>query len=102
MANTRNGNTFYIDTQYVGASDDLAVKNIIVLSVTVCATAANAILTLADAATGSPNKHQFRVAASGDSQQFDFSQAPILFPNGVRALTLTNAVASLVVREMRS
>lgn len=101
MANTRSANTYYVDTQYA-TNEELAVTNIAVLGVTVSATAASAQVVLADASSGSPKKLDLRVATSGESKHFDFSESPILFPNGIRPLTLTNAVATVIIREIRS
>jgi hypothetical protein len=100
MANVRSANTFYIDTQYSVAADELAVKNIRVLGVTVTATAASAIIVLADSSTAT-NKLDLRVATSGDSAHFDFSDSPVVFPNGIRPKTLTNALVTVIVEESR-
>lgn len=96
MANRRNGNSFYIDTQYSASTDDLATPNIRVTQIVVSATAANAILVLSDPTTGD-NKAEFRVATSGDSSRFPFYDNPLVFPNGIRVLTLTNAHAFCVL-----
>lgn len=99
MANTRSSNTFYIDTQYSGASDELAIKNLKVLYVIVTATAASAVLALSDSGTAKVN---LRVATSGETSVFDFSNAPILFATSVRPTTLTNAIATVVIQETRA
>jgi hypothetical protein len=100
MANVRSANTFYIDTQYSTGSDELAIKNIRVLQITITATSANAVLLLADSTTGT-KKLDLRVATSGASQIFDFSDSPVVFPNGIKPTTLTNAVATVVIEESR-
>ena len=101
MANLRNSNTFYIDTEYSTSADDLAVKNIKLTGLVVSATAASAVVVLADAQTGSPKKLDVRVATDGESKELDLSERPIVFPNGIRALTLTNAVVSCTIEENR-
>lgn len=101
MANIRSSNTFYIDTQYSGASDELAVKNIRVLSVTVAAVAAPAQVILADSSTGT-NKLDLRVAVADSTELFDFSDAPVVFPNGIRPKTLTDAIVTCVIEESRA
>lgn len=99
MANVRNANSYYIDTQY-SASEELAVKNIVVTCVVVTATAASGRIVLADSDTAT-TKLDLRVVTSGASQVFDFSESPIVFPNGIRPVTLTNAVATVIGRESR-
>ena len=99
MANIRSGNSFYIDTQRASASDDLLIKGIAVSTIVVTATAANGRLVLKDPATTPANKLDLRVATSGDSVLFDFNLIPVLFPNGLSATTLTNAVATVVFME---
>ncbi len=94
MANTLTGNIWYVDTAYSGASDDLTM-NVIMAGAVVTATAANGRLVLIDPKTLAV-KFDLRVATSGESQHFDFSFAPCACPNGLRALTLTNAVASII------
>jgi hypothetical protein len=99
MANVRNSNTFYIDTQYSGASDELAVKNLRITHVIVTATAANGRIVLADSSVAT--KVDLRVATSGASQVFDFSANPLVFSTSVRPTTLTNAVATCIGFESR-
>ncbi len=96
MANVRNGNTYYID-----ATTELAVPGIKVAYVIVTATSANAILNLQDVTTA-VNKINLRVATSGETQVFDFSECPLYFPNGVIPSTVTNCNATLVLTESRA
>lgn len=100
MANVRSGNTFYIDTAHSTSADDLLVKNIRAMYVVVTATSANAAVVLADAST-SDKKCDLRIATSGNSQLFRFDNAPIVFANGIKVTTLTNAIATIVVDESR-
>ncbi len=92
MANARNGNTHYVDT---AATLDSS-KNLKVVRVTVTATSANAVCVLQDAASTPITKADLRVAAAGTTEVFDFLNAPLLFPNGTKVSTLTNAVATLI------
>lgn len=98
MANTRNGNTFYVDTQYSVAADEFASKLIRVSSVIVTATAASAVLVLKDSSLAT--KIDLRVATSGATEQFDFDP-PLVFSTSIRPTTLTNAVATVVFQETK-
>jgi hypothetical protein len=93
MANAQNANTFYID-----ATGALNTRRTSVYYVVVTATAANAILELVTSGNDT-KKANLRVATSGDSAVFDFTSKPILFPDGVKVGTLTNAVATLIYNE---
>jgi hypothetical protein len=95
MANVRSGNTYYIDT----ASVSLSEKNIAVVAAVVSGSGGAAILTLGDDVSGAsyPNKITLQ-APSGESAYFDFSQAPLLFSNGIRVKTVTTALATLFLR----
>lgn len=95
MANTANGNTFYIDTQYSGASDDLA-RPALVQAIFVTATAANAQVVLSDVTAATVKKVDLRVAAAGTSQLFSLLNCEIAFPNGIRVSTLVNCIATVV------
>jgi len=98
MANKRSGNTFYIDTEYEGADDELALP-CRVTSIIVSATTADAEVVLADGALAT--KLDLRVATDGTTQIFDFSQSPIVFTSSIRPTTLTNAVVTCVLRESK-
>jgi hypothetical protein len=91
MANVASTNTIYIDS--TGSITSPAQPK--VMAVVLTATSANARIVLADDST-SDKKLDLRVATSGSSQVFDFSQSPIFFANGVSVATLTNAIATLV------
>jgi hypothetical protein len=99
MANVRSSNTFYIDTAYSSSTDELVQKNLKLLSVSVTATSANAVVVLTDSGT---KKLDLRVATSGVTTLFDYSECPILFANSIRPTTLTNAVVTCVFQELRS
>lgn len=95
MANTLNGNTWFVDTAYSSSTDDLALNNLMVEYIVVTATSANAVVVLADPSNGN-KKFDLRVAAAGTSQLFRFESDPVRFPNGIRVQTLTNAVVTIV------
>ena len=89
MANLLNGNSFFADTQYSVTTDDLVRASVQVTYITVTAVAANTVLKLGDVQAAAQPKIELRVATAGTTQIFDFSRKPILFPNGIRVLTLT-------------
>ena len=97
MANTLNGNTFYIDTQGSTSDHDLVRKQALVVYVTVTATAANGRIVLSDVGAAPIIKMDLRVPVSGATEIFRFAEKPITFPNGIRVSTLTNAVATVVI-----
>lgn len=101
MANIRSSNVYYVDTAYaasIASTTELIIANLKVMYVTVTATSANARLELSD---GSSQKLDLRVTTSGDTQQFHFDKAPILFASSLRPSVLTNAIASVVFEESR-
>ncbi len=98
MANTRAGNTYYIDTQY-SSTEELAVKNLKVLGVVVTASAAGGNILLSD---GSVSKLFLKVATDEDTSYFDFSNSPILFSTSIRPTTLSGAVATVIIEETRT
>jgi hypothetical protein len=101
VANVRNANTFYIDTQRSTAADDLVVKNIKVTDVIVTVSAAGGQVILSDVSTTNV-KLSLKVATDEETKHFKFHASPILFPNGISATTLTNAVVTCVIQESRS
>lgn len=98
MANTFNGNTFYVDSAHSSSADDLLRKGVLVAYVNVTATAANGRIVLGDVGNDPQKKLDLRVAVSGDSQLFRFDANPVLFPNGIQVITLANAIATIVLR----
>lgn len=99
MANVRSANSFYIDTQSSGASDNLEVKGVAIFYIAITATSANGRLVLQDTATVPVNKVDLRVPTSGNTEIFEFDMNPILFPNGIKPSTLTNAIATVIFKE---
>ena len=95
MANIRNGNTFYIDTQYSAASDELASKGIKVIGIFVTSTAAGGRVVLADSSIAT--KLDLRVTADEDTVYFDLSNNPIIFSTSLRPTTLSGALVTCVL-----
>lgn len=97
MANARYGNTFYIDTQYSSAVDELAVTNIKVTGIILNSTAiSSSHLLLTD---GGNNKIDLRGNSLGGSIYFDLSNSPVVFSTTIRPTTLSNVTATLIVKE---
>lgn len=94
MANTDSGNIWYVDTQYASAADDLAYK-VNILTIIVTSTAANGRIVVSDPVTAH-TRLDLRVPTSGATQVFDFSNSPITCSNGIRILTLSNAVVTFI------
>lgn len=101
MANVRNANTFYVDTQSSSSADDLLIQNIRVTRAFVTATSANAVITLQDAASTPVTKITLDVATANSTSSYDFTPDGVVFPNGIKVSTLTNCVATLIIRESR-
>lgn len=92
MANAHNGNTLFVDsTGAIGPS-----KNVKVAYLVASVTGASPALILMD---GSTTKLNLTFQASTVPQVFDFSSAPIYFPNGVTVNTITNCKATLVTSQ---
>lgn len=98
MANVLNGNTFYIDSVHSSDSDDLVRKQALIAYIAVTATGANGRIVLTDVGAPSDIKLDLRVEVSGHTELFRFDEVPVIFPNGVRVSVLSNAVATLVIR----
>ena len=101
MANTRGGNTYYIDTQYsasISATTELVISNIRVHYVLVTGTTSNAHVVLSD---NGITKLDLRVPNSGETRMFRFDAFPVLFTTSIRATTLANALVTVVFEETR-
>lgn len=94
MANTRNGNTYYIDT-----TGSLAVPGVAILSLTITGSGGAAVLELQDVTTTAP-KGRWEVE-DDTTQLFDYSDHPIVFPNGISVVTATTCAVVAVIREAR-
>lgn len=97
MANVRNGNTYYIDTQY-SSSEELAVKGLRVTDIIVTTTGTTASVILQDSSTANI-KFRADEATSGVTTHFPL-KSPIVFPNGIRPSTLTNCVVTVVFERL--
>lgn len=95
MANIQNGSTFYVDTAHSTDADDLAKKNTLVSYIIVTSTAANGRIVLGDVGSNAGSKADLRVPEAGKSVMFHFRVSPMNFPNGIKVLTLVNAVATI-------
>ena len=92
MANAHAGNSSYVDTAGVLRS----ASNTSVAYVIVTSSAAGGLITLQDNAGTPVDKVTFKVATDEETKVFDFSNTPIVFPNGVKASTVTDCVATVV------
>jgi len=95
MANVVSGSSMKIDT----TGDVLLGKNIIVTHMIMVSTAANAILELQDSdGTTFKDKIRLDIDAINKTEKLDLTEGPMVFPNGVRAKTVTNCQATLIFR----
>jgi len=105
VANVRNSNTFFIDTaaadQTPATTGNLSIFNIKVTHITMTATAATSLISLKDVTTDA-QKFIFRLDIVDKTQEFDFADNPIVFPNGIHPETVTDCVVTCVIRETRS
>lgn len=90
MANVGRGNIHYVDS----TGDLRTANNVKVAYILLTPTSANAVLLLSDPSDN--NAMEFRWAGAGESKLFNFHESPLLFPNGVKAKTVTNCVATIV------
>lgn len=97
MANVRNANTFYVDTQYVNPGDELSGNNIMVHHIVACGDGGTGSFTLLDYVSGQKKFHAHIPANS--TVQFSFEEVPILFPTGIKPSVITNCILTLVVKE---
>jgi len=93
MANIRNANTFYVD-----ATGNLTVPNIKVFYITITSTANSAVVVIKDVTTGAL-KFDLRIATAGDPVRLNYSDSPLVFPNGIDVTTLTNAIVTFGIQE---
>lgn len=93
MANVRQGNIWYIDS--TGAA---GTQRQIILKILVTPTSANSIVVLRETSSGA-NKMDLRAATNGQTAEFDFTDYPVVFGDGIYVQTLTNAVVMIVVSD---
>lgn len=94
MANTQNGNSLYIDT--AGAIGP--TQNVLVTAITVTPSGGAATVALSDNSLPTVLKFNLQVPSGVESQPFNFENNPVLFPNGVNATTITNAIVTVVIK----
>lgn len=99
MANARNGNTYYIDTQFA-TTEELAVRNLKLVYVVLTVTGAGGRVVLSDSSLAT--KLDLRIATDEQSEMFDFSENPIVFSTSIRPTTLTTAIVTCVFQETRA
>lgn len=90
MANVRRGPLHFVDTAGILSED----QNVKLAYVLITATASSAVLELAD--SDGTVLLSLALATDGDSQQFDFSNNPLVFSKGLKAQTVTNCTATVV------
>ena len=93
MANARTGNVFYVDA--TGAYE----KRVAILSVTITTNAASAELIISDPNT-SAIILSLKEPTSDVTTKFSFADDPIICTNGADVTTITNCVASIVMRDI--
>ncbi len=91
MANVRSGNSHYVDSTGTLEADDCQIAGVLLTS-----TAANAVVVLQTNHGTPKNKLTLKLAADGSTQFFDFSQAPVAFPGGLKVGTLTNSIVTVI------
>jgi hypothetical protein len=94
VANTLTGNVWYVDTEYAASSDDIT-DSVRISCVVLTVSAAGGRIVLKDPKTGIV-KLDLKNPTDESSAVFDFSSNPIFCPNGLRAATLTDAVAMVI------
>ena len=94
---TRNSNTLHVAA---GANSTLTIKNIKVTSIYYCATATNSTVVVQDVTTGTV-KHSLQISTAKDFAFFDYSDMPIVFPNGIETTANTGMFMILTLRESR-
>lgn len=94
MANEKRGNMHYVDTTGVLSEK----KNVKVSYIIITSTSATCELILKDVGASGPSLH-LDISPTHTSQVFDFSRAPVVFPNGIEVTSMNNGHATLVLQE---
>lgn len=100
--NQLNGTSFYIDTAHSTDDDDYIKKNALVAWIVVTTTGVNGRVVLGDVGSNGPSKLDLRVPEANKSQLFPFRDNPLVFPNGIKVLTLTNAIVTVNLKQTGS
>jgi len=93
MANVRSGNSYFID-----ATGNLSHPNIKVVYVVYRATNATNNVIIKDVTTGA-TKLDLSAVNANETFMLDFSECPLLFPNGIDVTTATACKVTLIGRE---
>jgi hypothetical protein len=97
MSNIQTGNIIFLDS----SSASFAGSNIrlvgLIVHCTHGSTAAEIKLSDNNSGRSYPTILHFEVPAASDFADFDFSTRPIVFPNGIRVVTLSNCTATLIL-----
>lgn len=95
MANVRNGNTYYIDTDGEGLEE----KNQAVVYIILTATGGAALLELGDNISGATYPIKVAIKAEADTtKHLILNESAMIFPNGIYVKTATNCQATLLLR----
>lgn len=89
MANSLVGNAHYVDTAATLKTTRVSVKAFILT-----ATAASGLAVIGD--QSSNKMFDIREVTSGETFVLDFGESAINFPNGLKVITLTNAILTIV------
>lgn len=101
MANSFNGNIFYADTASVSIDEkNLKVKGIIVYP-THATNDAIVELDRNNSARSFPDTLHLIVRNEDGSKHYDFSATPLLYPEGIRITTLTDAKIMIILDKSR-
>jgi len=100
MGNVRSGNTWYVDT--AGSLVPVSIASTVGLQlyqVVLTPTSANASIVLGDDLNGYV-KLDLRTVTANESKIARFWELPITFTNGIRVISIANAVATLIVQDI--
>ena len=100
MANQRNGNMIYVDTTDSTFSADRVLLSVILLANH--ATAVGAV-TLQNNSASPTTLMTLQVDPEIEkTKHFNFADSPLLFPDGIKITTLSNAVITLIIDKQRA
>lgn len=99
MANIRNSNTAYIDT--AAALTDIEKRNIKITGILVTPDGGGVAQLVLQDKTTTANKVDIRMQSTDRSELYNYTENPLVFPNGIVAATVTNCVATLSLQETR-
>lgn len=103
MANTRNSNTFYVDTTSSSgtAASYIAAKNLRIKGITFHMAVTTDVIDVHDKATGSAAagtlKLKIRASTALNTQHFDFSDSPLVCPNGLWVVLTGSPICTVIL-----